>query len=159
MIEIERKFLVKGDFYPDVVGKARIVQGYLCASWERTVRIRIKDDSAFVTIKGPANENGFARLEYEYPIPREDAEEMLKLCESVIEKERYYIPAGERTFEVDVFHGRHEGLIIAELELQSENEAFAKPDWLGMEVTSDVRYYNSYLASHPYNTFSGVPLS
>jgi CYTH domain-containing protein len=150
MIEIERKFLVKGDFRPLAVKKVRIVQGYLCGSWERTVRIRIKDESAFITIKGPANENGFSRLEFEYPVPHSDAEEIMKLCDAVIEKERYYVPAENgRTFEVDVFHGAHEGLVMAELELQSEDEAFEKPDWLGVEVTGDERYYNSYLASHP----------
>jgi CYTH domain-containing protein len=153
MIEIERKFLVKEDFRPWAVKKERIMQGYLCASWERTVRIRIKEDSAFITIKGPANENGFSRLEFEYPIPCGDAEEMMKLCESAIEKERYYVPFAGHTFEVDVFHGAHEGLIMAELELQLEDEAFEKPDWLGMEVTGDERYYNAYLASHPYDFF------
>jgi CYTH domain-containing protein len=156
MIEIERKFLVKGDFRPLAVKQVRIVQGYLCASWERTVRIRIKDDSAFITIKGPANENGFSRLEFEYPVPLSDAEEMMKLCNAVIEKERYYVPATEgRTFEVDVFHGAHEGLVMAELELQSEVESFEQPDWLGAEVTGDERYYNAYLASHPYNFLTG----
>jgi CYTH domain-containing protein len=149
MIEIERKFLVKGDFHPFAVKKVRIVQGYLCTSLERTVRIRIKDDSAFITIKGPANENGFSRLEFEYPVPVSDAEEMMKLCNAVIEKERHYVPEEKgRTFEIDVFHGAHEGLVIAELELQSEDEAFEKPDWLGDEVTGDERYYNAYLASH-----------
>jgi CYTH domain-containing protein len=149
MIEIERKFLVKGDFLPFVDKKTSIVQGYLCGSKKRTVRVRIKDDSAFITIKGPSNENGFARAEYEYPIPVSDAVEIMKLSDSIIEKERYYIPVKDgHTFEVDVFHGAHEGLIIAELELQSEDEVFEKPDWLGEEVTGDERYYNAYLAKH-----------
>ena len=149
MIEIERKFLVKGDFYPFVINKQRIKQGYLCIAKNRTVRVRIKGDSGFITVKGPANANGFARNEFEYSIPLADAEEMLKLCPPVvIDKERHYIPAGNRTFEVDVFHGVHEGLIIAELELGSEDEPFLRPDWLGEEVTGDVRYYNAYLSSH-----------
>jgi CYTH domain-containing protein len=146
-IEIERKFLVKGEFLPFAVGKAQISQGYLCASFERTVRIRIKDHSAFITIKGPSDDNGFSRVEFEYPVPVDDAGEILNLCESLIEKERYYVPFGEHVFEVDVFHGMHEGLIIAELELQSVNETFEKPDWLGKEVTGDERYYNACLVS------------
>lgn len=148
MIEIERKFLVKGDFSPFVIKKERIVQGYLCAAVERSVRVRIKGESAYITIKGPANGNGFSHAEFEYPIPVKDAAEIMQLCNSIIEKDRHYIPAGDFTFEVDVFHGAHEGLIIAELELQSEEDAFEKPDWLGEEVTGDVRYYNSYLATH-----------
>ena len=151
MIEIERKFLVKGDFYPFVNKKERIIQGYFCASFERTVRLRIKEESAFITIKGPSSKGGFSRAEFEYEIPLIDAIEMMKLCQSIIEKERYYIPEGKHTFEVDVFHGAHEGLIIAELELSSEDEPFNRPDWLGEEVTGDKRYYNSYLSVHPIN--------
>ena len=145
-IEIERKFLITGNFMPFVQKTEKIAQGYLCASYERTVRVRIKGDSAFITIKGPSNENGFSRAEYEYSIPLVDAEELLKLCETFIEKERHYIPVGKHQFEVDVFHGLHEGLVIAELELQSEEEVFERPDWLGEEVTGDKRYYNAYLA-------------
>ncbi|MDR0865532.1 MAG: CYTH domain-containing protein [Candidatus Symbiothrix sp.] len=149
-IEIERKFLVKGDFYPQVVKKERIVQAYLVSTLERTVRIRIKGENAFLTIKGAANENGFSRLEFEYPIPLADAQVMLELAQpGFIEKERNYVPFKNHLFEVDVFHGVHEGLIIAELELESEQEEFDKPDWLGEEVTGDERYYNAYLASHP----------
>jgi CYTH domain-containing protein len=148
-IEIERKFLVKGDFYPFITQTERIVQAYLLASPERTVRVRIKGDSAFLTIKGAANPNGFSRLEFEYPVPVVDAQKMLDLAlPGVIEKERHYVFYCNHCFEVDVFHGMHEGLVIAELELQSEDEAFDKPDWLGEEVTGDERYYNAYLASH-----------
>jgi CYTH domain-containing protein len=147
MIEIERKFLVNGDFISSSGRKERIVQGYLCATVERSVRIRIKRNTACMTIKGPANKNGFSHVEFEYPVPLEDAGEILKLCEWIIEKERYYVPAGKHVFEVDVFHGLHEGLIVAELELQSEEEPFEKPDWLGEEVTGDERYYNAYLAT------------
>ena len=146
-IEIERKFLVLGDFMPFVQKKEKIAQGYLCASYERTVRVRLKGDSAFITIKGPSNENGFSRVEYEYAIPFADAEEMLRLCETIIEKERHYVPVANHLYEIDVFHGAHEGLVIAELELQSEEEFFEKPGWLGEEVTGDKRYYNAYLSS------------
>jgi CYTH domain-containing protein len=147
-IEIERKFLVKGDFSPFVTKQVRIVQAYLTTTPERTVRVRITGDAAFLTIKGETNANGFSRLEFEYPIPVPDAQAMLKLAQpGFIEKERNYVPFKNHVFEVDVFHGTHEGLVIAELELQSETETFEKPDWLGEEVTGDERYYNAYLAS------------
>ena len=149
MIEIERKFLIKGDFYPFAVKKDTIVQGYLCATKERTVRVRIKNECAFITIKGASEKKGFSRMEFEYEIPYPDAVEILKLCQSIIEKDRYYVPEGKHTFEVDVFHGNNEGLIIAELELSSEDEQFNRPDWIGEEVTGDVRYYNSFLAENP----------
>jgi CYTH domain-containing protein len=152
MIEIERKFLVNGDFHPYITKKVRIIQGYLCVSPKRTVRVRIKDDAAFITVKGPSKKNGFSRAEFEYVIPIIDAVEMMKLCQSTIEKERYYVQEGNHTFEIDVFQGVHEGLVIAELELSSENEPFHWPDWLGEEVTGDYRYYNSYLSTHPFST-------
>ena len=152
-IEIERKFLVIGDFMPSVQKTEKIAQGYLCASYERTVRVRIKGNLAFITIKGPSNENGFSRAEYEYSIPLTDAEEMLKLCNTIIEKERHYVPVGNHLYEVDVFHGIHEGLVIAELELQSEEETFEKPSWLGKEVTGDKRYYNAYLSQNNLPSF------
>jgi CYTH domain-containing protein len=152
MIEIERKFLVEGDFIHLATKKERIVQAYLCATIERSVRIRIKSGSASLTVKGPANENGFSHIEFEYAIPITDAVEIMNLCETAIEKERYYIPFGIHTFEVDVFHGAYEGLIIAELELQSEKEPFDRPHWLGKEVTGDERYYNVYLATHANRT-------
>jgi len=148
MIEIERKFLLKGDFYPFAIKKEKIMQGYLCTTPGRTVRVRTKDESAFVTIKGPSGKNGFSHAEFEYAIPYADAVEIMKLCLSLIEKERYLVPNGKHTFEVDVFHGANEGLIIAELELSSEDEPFDRPDWLGEEVTGDARYYNSYLSEH-----------
>jgi CYTH domain-containing protein len=152
MIEIERKFLIKGDFYPFATKKVRIIQGYLCASTGLTVRVRIMDKTAFITIKGPSERNGFSRAEFEYEIPCTDAVEIMKLCRSTIEKERHYVPNGKHTFEVDIFHGAHEGLIIAEIELSSEDELFNRPDWLGEEVTGDIRYYNSYLSTHPFNS-------
>lgn len=148
-IEIERKFLVKGDFRPLALRRERIVQAYLVAEPERTVRVRIKGEQAYLTIKGPSNNNGFARAEYEYAIPVADAQSMLELAlPSVIDKERYYVPWGGHTFEVDVFHGVHEGLVIAELELEREDEPFERPDWLAEEVTGQKEYYNAYLATH-----------
>jgi len=147
-IEIERKFLVKGDFYPYVTKTEKIVQAYLVSTVERTIRIRTKGEEAFLTIKGPSNKNGFSRKEFEYPIPFSDAQELLELAQSgFIEKERNYIPYENHLFEVDVFHGVNEGLIIAELELESEDETFEKPEWLGEEVTGNKQYYNAYLAS------------
>lgn len=148
MIEIERKFLVKGDFRPFVKRKIMITQAYLCATPGCAVRVRIKDDSAYLTIKGPSNENGFSRMEFEYEIPLKDGKEIVKLSDSVIEKERFLVPVGKHTYEVDVFHGKYEGLIIAELELSSETDSFQKPDWLGEEVTGNERYYNAYLSTH-----------
>jgi CYTH domain-containing protein len=148
-IEIERKFLVKGDFRPFVTHEERIVQAYLVASPERAVRIRIKGEKAYLTIKGASDKNGFARSEFEYEIPVADARELLSLAlPGIIDKIRYYVPFAGHIFEVDVFHGTHEGLIIAELELKSETESFARPEWLGEEVTGDERYYNAYLVTH-----------
>jgi len=151
-IEIERKFLVKGDFTPFVTRTEHMVQAYLCSTPERTVRVRIAGDRAFITIKGASNNNGFSHIEYEYPIPVADAEVLLRLAQpGFIVKERNYVPFEGHTFEVDVFHGENEGLVIAELELSAEDEVFERPDWLGEEVTGDARYYNAYLAKHPYN--------
>ncbi|GAP72199.1 hypothetical protein SAMD00024442_27_9 [Candidatus Symbiothrix dinenymphae] len=148
-VEIERKFLVKGDFYPEAVKKERIVQAYLMSSKACTMRVRIKDDGAYLTVKGATDDDGCSRLEFEYPIPVADARQMLPLAQpGMIDKERHYVPFAGHTFEVDVFHGNHEGLVIAELELQSEDEPFEKPDWLGQEVTGEAQYYNSYLAAH-----------
>ena len=152
MIEIERKFLVTTlDFLSLAKTKNRIVQGYLNSNPERTVRIRIKGEKGFITIKGKGNDTGTTRMEWEKEISLEEAEQLLTLCEKgIIEKTRYEIPVGNHTFEVDLFSGDHEGLVLAEIELQSENEDFTKPDWLGKEVTGDKRYYNSYLSNHPY---------
>lgn len=146
MIEIERKFLVKDDFRPFAVRKISIIQGYLCAEPECAVRVRIKDNSAYLTVKGPGNENGFSHVEFEYEIPIEEGRQILKLTNQSIKKERFLVPVGKHTYEVDVFHGKHEGLIIAELELNSESEIFEKPDWLGEEVTGNPEYYNACLA-------------
>jgi len=148
--EIERKFLVKGDFKPFAVKFIRILQGYLSSVPERTVRVRIKENKGFITIKGIGNKYG-NRYEWEKEIPVEEVEELLKICEpGVIDKTRYLVPAGNHTFEVDEFYGDNEGLIVAEIELKSENEMFEKPAFLGQEVTGDVKYYNSMLAKNPY---------
>ena len=152
MIEIERKFLVLShDFINESFTQNRIVQGYLNSNPERTVRIRIKGDKGFLTIKGKGNESGTTRLEWETEIPLGEAEKLLLLCENgVIEKVRYEIKVGKHVFEVDVFSGGNEGLVMAEVELQSEDESFEKPIWIGKEVTNDVKYYNAYLNNHPF---------
>ncbi|MDR1880339.1 MAG: CYTH domain-containing protein [Tannerellaceae bacterium] len=151
-IEIERKFMVTGDFSKEVHYSRRIVQGYLCTSPKRSVRIRIAGEEGFLTVKGAADESGWSRYEFEREIPLADAEEMLKLCEAgIIDKIRHYIPAGKHTWEVDVFNGDNKGLVIAEIELSSANESFEKPNWLGEEVTTDYRYYNARLSQFPYS--------
>lgn len=153
-IEIERKFLVIEDFKSYAYSSLRISQGYLSSVPERTVRVRIKGDRGYLTIKGKSNETGTSRYEWEKEIPLVEASELLKLCESgVIDKVRYYIKADNLVFEVDEFLGDNEGLTIAEIELPSESTPFAKPNWLGQEVTGDIRYYNSYLSTHPYSTW------
>ena len=152
-IEIERKFLVSGDFLPEAVSSTRIVQGYICSQPGRTVRIRIRGEEGFLTIKGASDEKGLSRYEFEQKIPLEDAERLLELCEpGAIDKVRYLVPRGSYTWEVDVFHGANEGLILAEIELSSEDEPFEKPAWLGKEVSGDRRYYNSMLTKHPFNS-------
>lgn len=149
--EIERKFLVTGDFSRDVIGAGRIVQGYICSRPGRTVRVRIRGEEGFLTIKGPSDERGLSRYEFEQRIPLADAEELLKLCEpGVIDKVRHLVRLGKHVWEIDVFHGANEGLVMAEIELASEDEFFEKPAWLGPEVSGDRRYYNSMLTKHPY---------
>ena len=152
MEEIERKFLVEStDFIKESTVNNRIVQGYLNSNPERTVRVRIKGNKGFLTIKGKGNENGTTRFEWEKEISLSEAEALLQLCESgIIDKIRYEIPLGKHTFEVDVFSDENQGLIIAEVELTSENEFFEQPNWLGKEVTGDKKYYNSHLSEHPF---------
>ena len=153
-LEIERKFLVAEGFKPSATIFFRISQGYLNSSPERTVRVRIKGDKGFLTIKGLSSENGVSRYEWEKEIPVSEAADLLRLCEpGIIDKTRYIIEADGHTFEVDEFHGDNEGLILAEIELSSEDEAFTKPSWLGKEVTGDARYYNSMLMNHPYKNW------
>jgi adenylate cyclase len=149
--EVERKFLVKGEFKNIASKETRIVQGYLSSVPERTVRVRIKGDKGFITIKGIGNTSGATRYEWEKEIPINEVEDLLKICEpGVIDKTRYLVKAGNHTYEVDEFYGENQGLIVAEVELLSESERFEKPDWLGEEVTGDTKYYNSMLMKNPY---------
>ncbi len=153
--EIERKFLVKGDFKPFITKETRITQGYLSSIPERTVRVRIKGDKGFITIKGIGNESGASRFEWEKEIPVSEVNELLKLCEpGVIDKTRFIVPEKSGLkFEVDEFYGDNEGLTVAEIELPSEETDFNKPEWLGEEVTGDVRFYNSMLMKNPYKNW------
>ena len=153
MIEIERKYLVLSeDFKKEAFSKKRIKQGYLSSIPERTVRIRIKEDKAFLTIKGASNETGMSRFEWEKEIPVDEAEKLLLLCEKgIIDKTRFEVKKGIHVYEVDEFYGENEGLIMAEIELKSEHDSFEKPTWLGDEVTNDKRFYNSYLSKNPFN--------
>ena len=155
MVEIERKFLVTNhDFISESSENFRIVQGYLNSNPERTVRVRIKGDKGFLTIKGKGNDSGMSRFEWEKEIAISEAESLLLLCEKgAIDKIRYNVLHENYLFEVDIFFGENEGLIVAEIELQSENESFEKPNWLGEEVTGDKKYYNSYLSEHPFCTW------
>jgi adenylate cyclase len=155
MIEIERKFLVKSDqFKKEAFAQHKIAQGYLSSLPERTVRIRIKGERGFITIKGIGRQGGMSRFEWENEIPLGEALELLKLCEKgKIEKTRFEIQSGSHVFEVDEFYGENEGLIMAEIELDSETETFEKPDWLGEEVINDKRYYNAYLSKNPFKNW------
>ncbi len=150
-LEIERKFLVKGDFKKYVSSHFRIRQGYISSAMARIVRVRIKGDRGYLTIKGVPNASGMSRYEWEKEIPVSDAENMLKLCgKRIIDKTRYLVPAGNFTFEVDEFHDENEGLVVAEIELKSESDEFTRPEWLGKEVTGDLKYYNSMLIKNPF---------
>jgi len=153
--EIERKFLVKNDdFKKESFNKTKIVQGFLSTVPERTVRIRIKGDQGFITVKGIGNESGTSRYEWEREISVEDATDLLKISEpGVIDKTRFNVKSGGHTFEVDEFYGENDGLIVAEVELDTENESFKKPNWLGEEVTGQVKYYNSMLMKNPFKNW------
>ena len=149
--EIERKFLISGKINLSEYFSEPIKQGFISSDPERSVRVRIKGEKAFLTIKGKSNQSGTTRFEFETEISVEDAKNLLMMCENnIIDKKRYYIPAGKHTFEVDVFEGENKGLIIAEIELNNENEEFIKPDWLGKELTGDIRFYNLYLSENPF---------
>lgn len=149
--EIERKFLVEGEYKSRAYAQSRIVQGYICSAHGRTVRVRIRDAKGYLTIKGASDAAGMSRYEWEKEIPVDEAEELMKLCEpGVIDKTRYLVRSGKHVFEVDEFYGDNEGLVMAEVELASEDEPFEKPDFIGREVTGDVRYYNSQLMKHPF---------
>lgn len=152
-LEIERKFLVLDDsFKHEAFSKSHIVQGYICSGHGRTVRIRIRDEHAYITIKGPSRLGGLARYEFEQEIPMDDARQLLTLCEpGTVEKTRWLVKAGRHTFEVDEFHGDNAGLVVAEVELGSEDESYEKPHFIGKEVTGDRRYYNNQLRQNPYS--------
>lgn len=151
-LEIERKFIVKGDYKPFAHHAIRIRQGYLSTVPERTVRVRIKGDQGFITIKGISNSSGTSRYEWEKEIPVAEGDELLQICEpGMIDKTRYLVKSGNHTFEVDEFYGENQGLVVAEIELGSEDEAFDMPVWLGEEVTGDPRYFNSGLTKRPFS--------
>ncbi|WP_405563223.1 CYTH domain-containing protein [Polaribacter sp. Asnod6-C07] len=154
-LEIERKFLVINDeFKSEAYQKKTIKQGYLNSDKNRTVRIRIADDKAFLTIKGKTNSSGTTRFEWEKEIDKKEAEELLLLCEpSIIDKTRFLVKSEHHTYEVDEFYGDNDGLIVAEIELKSENEPFKKPNWLGKEVTGKVKYYNSSISKNPFKNW------
>ena len=153
-LEIERKFLVRGGFKEAASDALRITQGYLSSSPGRSVRVRLRGEQGFLTIKGPSLDGGLSRFEWEKEIDAADARTLLTLCEpSLIDKTRYLVKVGNHTFEVDEFHGDNEGLVVAEVELGAPDEPYEKPDWLGEEVTGDRRYYNSMLARNPYKNW------
>ena len=151
--EIERKFLVLDDsFKHEAFSKSHIVQGYICSERGRTVRVRIRDERAYLTIKGPSENGGLSRYEFEREIPLEDGQQMMQLCEpGIIDKTRWLVKSGKHTFEVDEFFGDNEGLVVAEVELAHEEEPYEKPHFIGKEVTGDRRYYNSCLCVKPFN--------
>ena len=155
MIEIERKFLVQSEEFKAIsFAKNEISQGYLNSNPERTVRVRIKGNQGYLTIKGKGNETGMSRLEWEMEIPVDEAKMLLNLCESgVISKMRYEVKFGNHVYEIDEFFGENQGLVIAEIELQSEDEAFEKPNWLGEEVTNNEKYYNSFISKNPFKNW------
>lgn len=146
-LEIERKFLVLNDSYKqEAFSHSHIIQGYICSERGRTVRIRIRDDRAYITIKGPSMDGGLSRYEFEQEIPLEDGLNLMKICEpGIIDKVRWLVKCGEHIFEVDEFFGKNEGLVIAEVELKSADDNPKIPDFIGKEVTGDRRYYNSQL--------------
>ena len=150
--EIERKYLVSGEFKQFAKSSYHIKQGYLNTHKERTIRVRLTDSKAFITIKGVSH--GIKRFEWQKELSKSDAEELLKLCEgNIVEKRRYIVPYTNYTIEVDEFLGQNIGLILAEIELEDESEIPYTPDWIGEEVSGDIRYYNSYLSNKPYKTW------
>jgi CYTH domain-containing protein len=152
--EIERKFLVTGEYKSKAFAQNRIKQGYICRSNGRTVRIRISNEKGYLTIKGASDASGMERYEWEKEIPLSEARELMELCEpGIIDKTRYLIQNGKHIVEVDEFHGENQGLVIAEIELESKHETFTLPDFIGVEVTGDRRYYNSQLTKKPFTTW------
>jgi CYTH domain-containing protein len=155
VIEIERKFLVTSEIFKKAATSEQLIkQGFLNTDKERTVRVRLYGNKGFLTVKGKSNESGASRFEWEIEILSSEANALLNICEEgTIVKTRYVIPVGKHLFEVDEFHGDNQGLILAEVELNSEEEHFEKPDWLGKEVTGEINYYNSQLSKNPFKTW------
>lgn len=151
-LEIERKFLVADDSYKSMAFHSdRIAQGYLCREGGNSARVRVRGDKGYITIKGPSMDGGISRFEWEKEIPAGEAWELLNLCHGgTIDKTRYLVKCGKHTFEVDEFYGDNEGLVMAEVELESPDEEFERPQFLGKEVTGDRRYYNSSLTRFPF---------
>jgi CYTH domain-containing protein len=154
-LEIERKFLVLDSSYKhEAFASSHIRQGYICSDRGRTVRIRIRDEHAYITIKGPSLDGGLSRYEFEQEIPMDDAEKLMTLCEpGIIDKTRWLVKSGQHTVEVDEFHGENDGLVMAEVELSNPDDKPILPHFIGKEVTGDRRYYNSQLRCHPYSTW------
>lgn len=151
-LEIERKFLVVGDYRPDVTKSIPVCQGFLSSYPERIVRVRISEGGGVLAVKGPPTDGGVSRFEWETEIGIDEARQLLDLCEpGVIEKTRHLVPVGPHVFEIDEFHGENEGLVVAEVELASVDEDFERPSWLGEEVTADSRYANAALSRHPFS--------
>ena len=152
-MEIERKFLVRGsDYRHQARSSSHIRQGYISSGGRCTIRVRLRDDEAFLTIKGPSLDGGLSRYEFEKAITLEEGEHLMLLCEpGIIDKTRYLVSSGAHTFEVDEFHGDNEGLVVAEVELHSADEPFVKPSFIGDEVTGIRKYYNSHLRVYPYS--------
>lgn len=152
--EIERKFLVLGEYKSYAYAHSHILQGYISSARGRTVRVRIRDEKGYLTIKGASDTAGMTRYEWEKEIPLDEARELMKLCEpGVIDKTRYLVKSGNHVFEIDEFYGDNEGLVMAEVELSQENESFVKPHFIGEEVTGDIRYYNSQLMKKPFKSW------
>jgi len=151
-LEIERKFIVEGEFKSLAHNCTHIQQGYIASGKGRTVRVRIRDEKGYLTIKGPSGKEGLARYEFEKEIPLSDAQDLMLICEpGIIDKHRYLVKAEDgHIWEVDEFHGDNEGLIMAELEMKSEDEPYMAPAFIGKEVTGDRRFYNSHMRLNPY---------
>lgn len=159
LVEIERKFLVVGEFKDKAYACSHIEQGYISSGNGRTVRVRIRDDKGFLTIKGPSDEAGLARFEWEKEIPVDEARQLMNICmPGRIIKDRYLVHNGKHTIEVDEFFGENQGLVMVEIELEGEDEEYLRPDFLGKEVTGDRKYYNSHLMRAPYTLWPQLGL-
>ncbi len=154
-VEIERKFLVCGDYKDLSTSHSRIAQGYICSGRGRTVRVRIRDRKGYLTIKGPSKDGGLSRYEFEKEITLDEALSLMTLCEpGIVDKYRWLVPVGNHTYEVDEFLGDNQGLVVAEVELRSPDEPFERPPFLATEVTGDRKYYNSSLRAHPFKDWT-----